>query len=49
MTHRVTSYQAQVVLDTPFDTLSEGAQKTFALCEPSKTVETVATLADVKA
>ena len=49
MTHRLTSYQAQVVLDTLSTTLSDVAQKTFAYVEPEKTVETVDTLADVKA
>ena len=32
MTYRLTSYEAQVVLDTLSDTLSDVAQKTFVLC-----------------
>ena len=49
MTHRLTNYHDQVVLDTLSATLSDGAKKHLSYVEPKKTVETVDTLTDVKA
>ena len=45
----MTNYHDQVLFDTLTATLSDGAQKHLCYVERKKTVETVDTLADVKA